>query len=380
MKIAFYTVGPSPHQFPLAREIVARVGEENFRYVYLREMSPDRAKLGWGGAGGMPSWCVAVATDEGRRWAETADVLVSGERDVALFERRAKAGLKTIYSAERWFKPPVGFLRMLHPRYFAMAWRFMRLVRQGAVTCLPMGIWAARDFARVERLFRGDVRCLFRAPRLAFKPEPMGEIASFTWMRMWGYFVAASTQVVNRPASARLQGRALRVLWVGRMLAWKRVDTLFKASSVVLEKFPLELTIIGDGPEWPRLEELARRLSERHPSAIRLEHSVPIGRVRELMAQNDVYVLPSNACEGWGAVVSEALAEGMEVFGTTASGASATILPRENQFAPGDWRTLARLLERFTQTGERHCHGIGAWSPSNAADVFVNIVQASAPC
>ena len=92
------------------------------------------------------------------------------------------------------------------------------------------------------------------------------------------------------------------------------------------------------------------------------------------MRAHDVYVLSSDGGEGWGAVVNEALEEGMEVFGTTAAGSSATILPRENQFAPGDWRTLARLLERFAQTGERHCHGIGAWSPANAAEALLSFM------
>ena len=377
MKLAFYTIVPSPHQFPLAREIVKRVGEGNFRYVYLREMSADRAKLGWGIAGGMPSWCVAVATDEGRRWIETADALVSGERDVALFERRAKAGLKTIYSAERWFKPPTGILRMLHPRYFAMAWRFMRLVRQGSLTCLPMGVWAARDLVRVERLFRGDARCLFRAPRLAFEARPMGVVEGCPWLHLWGYFVAASARGERGPASARAQGRALRVLWVGRMLALKRVDTLFKASGAALEKIPLELTVVGDGPERPRLEELARRMSERHPGAtVRLEHSVPIARVRELMAQNDVYVLPSNAYEGWGAVVSEALEEGMSVLGTYEAGSSATILPRERLFRSGDAAALARLLEAEYDGRLPPC-SISGWSAHDAAERLVEAAAES---
>ena len=372
MKFAFYTICPSPHQFPLAREIVARVGEANFRYVYLQELTNDRACLGWGFADGLPRWCVSARGEEGKSWLASAEVLLSGERDVALFERRAKAGLKTVYSAERWFKPPTGVLRLLHPRYLAMTWRFARLVRRGSVTCLPMGVWAARDLARVERLFRGDVRCLFRAPRLAFEPKPMGKIESFPWMRMWGYFVAAATRDENRPADARTQGCALRVLWVGRLLALKRVDTLFKAIRAALEKIPLELTIVGDGPERQRLEKFARELSERHLGAIAFHPPVPIAEVRGLMRAHDVYVLPSNAYEGWGAVVSEALEEGMEVFGTDAAGSSATILPRENLFAAGDWRTLARLLVRFARTGERHCHGIGKWTAGFAAEAFVN--------
>ena len=375
MRIAFYTICPSTHQFPLAQEIIKRIGVENFHYIYvvawMSRFEKERPK---DAEAKLPRWCVSNKSDEGRRWIETADVLVSGERDVALFERRAKAGLKTIYSAERWFKPVLGFGRMLHPRYFAMAWRFMRLVRGGFVTCLPMGVWAARDLARVERLFCGDVRCLFRAPCLAFESRPMGKIESFSWMHMWGYFVAASRNGVTRPASDRTHGRALRVLWVGQMLALKRVDTLFKASGAALEKIPINLTIVGDGPEHGNLEKLARKILGLHPDSISFENPVPNARVRELMSQNDVYVLPSNAFEGWGAVVSEALEEGMEVFGTREAGSTATILPKENLFAAGDDAALASLLVRFATDGTRHCHGIGKWTADFAAEAFVKEV------
>ena len=53
----------------------------------------------------------------------------------------------------------------------------------------------------------------------------------------------------------------------------------------------------------------------------------PMEKVRELMREHDLFVLASNAYEGWGAVVSEALEEGMRVLGTFEAGASAAILP-----------------------------------------------------
>ena len=52
-------------------------------------------------------------------------------------------------------------------------------------------------------------------------------------------------------------------------------------------------------------------------------------KVRELMREHDLFVFPSNGLEGWGAVVSEALEEGMNVIGTFESGAPATLLPKE---------------------------------------------------
>lgn len=63
------------------------------------------------------------------------------------------------------------------------------------------------------------------------------------------------------------------------------------------------------------------------------------------MREHDIYVLASNAQEGWGAAVNEALEEGMVVVGTYEAGASAALLPRENLYHAGDWKALARLLQ-----------------------------------
>ena len=84
------------------------------------------------------------------------------------------------------------------------------------------------------------------------------------------------------------------------------------------------------------------------------------------MREHDVYVLSSNAYEGWGAVVSEALEEGMLTFGTYEAGSSATILPESHLFHAGDWRTLAELL-RKAASGELKPTGIGDWTAKFAA-------------
>lgn len=145
--------------------------------------------------------------------------------------------------------------------------------------------------------------------------EPIG----CDWMRMWGYFVAPSDGAAPRQTGIKPR-RAVRVLWVGRLLAWKRVHTLFRAVAACLERFPIELTVVGDGPERGALERLGRHLFARHLAALTFRHSVPIGEVRTLMRSHDVYALPSNGYEGWGAVVNEALEEGMIVLGTRQAG------------------------------------------------------------
>lgn len=212
MRFVLYTGALSEHQLPLAREIARRVGEDRIRYVYTnthgQSFQAGAANEPWIAFGPHP-------------WLESADVMLTGVRDADLFARRAAKGLKTFYMSERWFKPALGIGRLLCLPYFRMARRLVRLMASGKLVYLPMGVWAARDMARLAGLLSGDARCLFRAPAVSFAPMPLGAVAGFPWVRMWGYFVAPSDAARARQADADLGGRALRVLWVGRLLAWK---------------------------------------------------------------------------------------------------------------------------------------------------------------
>lgn len=152
-------------------------------------------------------------------------------------------------------------------------------------------------------------------------------------------------------------------------------------ASACLEKFSLRLTVVGDGPERGRLEALGAKLFAGRESALDFRRPVPIAEVRKLMRGHDVYVLPSNGYEGWGAVVSEALEEGMEVLGTYEAGSSATMLDSGRLFHAGDWQRLAELLEGVAMSGGARGRRnrdvtIGEWSARNAAERFMeNLVK-----
>ena len=154
----------------------------------------------------------------------------------------------------------------------------------------------------------------------------------------------------------------LRVLWVGRMLNWKRVDTLVKAclSKELCER--VELHLYGHGPEEQRLRNLANDAPHIH-----FHDFVPVDQVRDLMRSHDIYVLPSDGGEGWGAVVSEALEEGMQVFGTVEAGSSATILPPTHLFTADDVTRLCELLK--TQLPKV---SIGEWTAEKGAHWLTN--------
>lgn len=379
---ALYTIAISPHQVPLFREVMARLGAEACRFVSVRKPIHNRADMGWGVTEGG-EWALEEASqpEEARAVIRTAKTLMSGMRDVGLFEERCRRGLKTIYCGERWFKPPMGMLRLLQPKYFKMARRFVRLLRENKhMYAFPIGIHAARDMARLCGLFAGDWKCAFRAPELEFERKPGGRIwlaqrrrgaekYCLDKMRMWGYFVEPS-----KLTPCNQEHKALRILWVGRMLDLKRVDTIIKAVREQADRKrageavpKISLDIYGTGPMEAKLKRLARGYED----VIKFYPPVPIAEVRKLMREHDVYVLASNGYEGWGAVVSEALEEGMKVIGTYEAGSSATILPESQLFHAGDIKRLRRLLA----TSEEGREGIEDWGATKAGEFLVDFAR-----
>lgn len=344
MKIAFYLNVVSPHQLPLAREVAGLVGEENFRYVYAEDFLADRKAMGWND-GDVSEWC--VKGDETLPELMDADLVYTGIRCPSLMARRSAVGRKTAYFSERWFKPiPLcgvflpGWTRMLSPAYRNMARRMVRLLNEPTMKYLSCGPWSINDMELIG-LHESQV-----VP--------------------WGYFVAAG----RCPEGRVMQGDRLRVLWVGKISSLKRVDTIVRAVRIVGDT--VELTVIGDGPEKAELERLAAG------KAIAFLPSQPIEKIREIMREHDVHVFSSNGMDGWGAVVNEALEEGMYVIGTRETGASSTMLPKDALFSSGDCKRLAALLKRCAEhkrAGTLRGQGIGSWTAKNAAVRLLDLLK-----
>lgn len=344
MKVAFYLNIISPHQLPLAREVVRLVGEASFRYVYAEDFHAERKAMGWSD-GDVPRWC--VKGDENTPELMDADLVYTGIRCPSLMARRSSAGKKTAYYSERWFKPiPIcgmllpGWLRMLSHNYREMARQMVALLNKPAMKYLPCGPWAAKDLQAIG--------------------------LTESQMLSWGYYVSPGKYQMGRI----MHGEFLRALWVGKISQLKRVDTIVKAVRCVGKN--IELTIVGDGPDKARIVKLANGLP------VEFLPSQPIARVREIMREHDVYVFSSNGMDGWGAVVNEALEEGMYVIGTKETGASAVMLPKNALFSSGDYRRLAVLLKQCVEhkmAGMLKGQGIGSWTASAAAERLLGLVR-----
>lgn len=350
----------SHHQVPLARQFVKMVGAENFRFAATEPPDREREKLGWNSQENEP-WILRAGENEGDRkifeqWWDEADVVICGERRFRRMRDRLYVEKLTFHMSERWWKPPIGMARLMHPRFALMAAHFVGMAKSPFFHHLPMGGFAADDMRRIAA-FQGR-------------------------MWQWGYL----TELPDPLPTCDRVGDGLRVLWAGRMLAWKRVDTLIRAFSRLQHECPLAtLTMIGDGPIRNRLERLAEKLLA--VGSYRFMLPMPASVILDLMGQQHIYVLPSNGYEGWGAVVNEAMSAGCAVVASATTGAAKSMIHHQKNglfFLPGDWQGLSELLcllgrdEKFrlqiAQEGQLTI--TKCWSPAVAAERFLSLSDA----
>ena len=300
MKILQVTNMVSHHQLPLAKELCKLVGEDNFIFAAMGRPDEDRLKNGWKGEY-AESWIIHPneSLEEKVRfdkfWDE-ADIVLCGERLISKMQERVDQNKICFYMSERWFKPPLGVLRLCHPAYFKMVLDFRKLSKSEFFHYLPTGPFAAKDMALIAPM-EGRV-----------------------WQ--WGYFTEMPSAIRDFTESP---GGVVSILWVGRMLKLKRVDLLINALHRLKSEGKLfRLTLVGEGPERERLQRLSDKLLGKEYCTI--QGFIPSEEVTALMAKHDVYVLPSNAYEGWGAVVNEAMSVGCAVVASDKTGAGAALI------------------------------------------------------
>ncbi|MBQ8124286.1 MAG: glycosyltransferase [Kiritimatiellae bacterium] len=388
MKVLVYAGIVSPHMIPLCDSLYARLGPGNFLYCATLRMRQERSKLGWKEA--EREWIVRYdgvpPCDVLEVYADKFDVLFVSEFEPKVIECFRKRGKRILYASERWLKPPFGAIRFIKKSFVRRAMEFASLLRSyNKFLYLPIGPHAAVDALRIACYTKLDVIGGLRNRRIAFEKHPMGRLSALgrsevllDKMRMWGYYVAPSKKdALPVQEASKSKPHAIKVLWVGRLLNLKRVDTIVRAvgEHVNLKRVDnslpeITLDIYGSGPA----EKILKKMAAQYGDAVKFYPPVPIEEVRRLMREHGVYVLASNGYEGWGAVVSEALEEGMTVLGTYEAGSSATILPEGCLFHAGDWRALKKLLSGIScKTMENHVNG-------NCASLWTAEAGAKALC
>ena len=129
----------------------------------------------------------------------------------------------------------------------------------------------------------------------------------------------------------------LTILFVGRLQARKRIDSLLRACAEMPDS--PHLVIVGDGPERENLEALAKQV---YPSAefIGAKHG---DELKPYFTEADLFVLPGTG----GLAVQEAMSHGLPVIVAKGDGTQDDLVRAENgwQIPPGDYEALVSTMK-----------------------------------
>lgn len=169
---------------------------------------------------------------------------------------------------------------------------------------------------------------------------------------------------------------------VGRIDTWKGVDILLKAVPVIRSGRP-GVEILVAGPAVEGKEAYAREL-EAQARELGVHWLGPRPDVAELMADLDVYVMPSTEPEPFGLGLVEALASGTPAVATDAGGPVEVLTPLPEEAARrvpmGDAWELAEavvaLLPSSTSAGSRAARRrLRRASPARFGELFASVVR-----
>ncbi len=138
----------------------------------------------------------------------------------------------------------------------------------------------------------------------------------------------------------------LRVICVSRLVPFKAISLLLEAVAVVRNRFPIQLTIVGDGPLRNALQAEARHRSIE--SITHFTGNLPLKTVADLLRQSHLFCLPS-VRESGGAVLLEAMACALPVVAANHGGPAELVDDTVGQLlsAEGPERLVRDLVEAF---------------------------------
>lgn len=140
----------------------------------------------------------------------------------------------------------------------------------------------------------------------------------------------------------------LHVIFVGRLIAYKRVDSIIKALHVAFPNNNFTFDIVGDGSEMDRLKKMVDHYGVS--KQVVFHGRVDRDDVQNLMKDADCFAMISEN-EVFGLVYLEAMANGCITIASKDGGVDGIIKNEFNGYlcSQGDYKELAKILKKINQ-------------------------------
>ncbi|MGI8889201.1 MAG: glycosyltransferase family 4 protein [Chthoniobacterales bacterium] len=200
---------------------------------------------------------------------------------------------------------------------------------------------------------------------------------------------ATDSTIIHNPYDARLFGTSPAaekktgdLIFLGRLVTEKGIDLLLEAlAQLKAQDLSPSLTIVGGGPELPRIESLsmALGLSEQ----VTFTGPKRGAELVELLRRHTIQVIPSRYEEPFGVVALEGIASGCVIVGSEGGGLPEAIGPCGLTFPNGDATALSQTLRSLLAAPEEQVRlrtpatdHLAKFHPTKIAQDYLNLFAA----
>ena len=353
MKVVFITNFYNHHQAALSRALYQML-EGNFAFIQTQAIPKERVALGYAANHDEPFlYDYTLQKETCDAWLEAADVLIFGQASMKFLRPAAQRKQIVLHYSERPLKDGPEWHKYL-PRLLKWRKAYARTKRN---YLLAAGAYTAKEYRRF----------------LLYRHRAY----------VWGYF--PDTYRYDAPESLVSAKDKTSILWCGRLLDWKHPDdALAVASRLKKEGYQFNLTFVGVGDMET---ELLRRISQEGLEAqVRMVGAVAAEKVRNYMERAGIFLMTSDAKEGWGVVLNEAMNSGCAVVASHAAG-GAPVLLRQNGngylYPSGNTEALSeRVKYLLDHPVEQERLGLSAyrtvtehWNAETAAERLLTLIR-----
>ena len=308
MKLTFVSNYFNHHQSPVSEAFAHTKGVE-YTFIQTEDMEEERVRMGWAVDISLYPYVKIWKgnEEECRTLIMDSDVVIWGGLEMEEeIEPRLLANKLTFRYSERIYKE--GQWKFISPRGLKKKYHDHVRYNKSNVYLLCAGAFVGSDFKLIHAY-----------PGKKF---------------VWGYFPEVRHYDIDElMAKKSRKGEPVRLFWAGRMIGWKHPEFAIEAADKMLHgggqiradltgayiEDGFVLTMAGGGEME---EELKRMVKEKGlEKVVRFTGFMSPKEIRAEMEKSDIFLFTSDAKEGWGAVLNEAMNSGCMVVARPQIGA-----------------------------------------------------------
>lgn len=370
MKVIFISNYINHHQKPFCDAMYKRLGDD-FIFIQSEPMEEERINMGWDTTlTSLPYVKLLYENeDECRELILSADALIAGwTKRVDLLKERLDLKRLTIRVYERIYRE--GQWKAVSPRGILAKYNEHIKYRNYPAYLLCCGAYVASDFSLIKAY-----------------PDKMYK---------FGYFPETKHYDIDELMLKKNEGGKLEIIFAGRFLKLKHPEYMLylardlkkmlaehdEGENTKLNDFRIHM--VGSGELSDELKLLAKEYEVE--DKINFYGFLKPDEVRSLMEKSHIHVFPSNALEGWGAVVNEAMNSACVVVASAEAGAVPFLIKQnENGIAykGEDYDSLKQAVISLMQNDDKRNNMAKAayetivklWNADNAADSLIDMIN-----